>query len=82
MFWKLYDFQSSLKGLQMSGVNIVSITDDTRVSYNPPRPRKQRRIWILDVIIYCWYCKHIAYVKIYLVKILYCVSFCFQSIII
>ncbi|XP_012225676.1 small ribosomal subunit protein uS11 [Linepithema humile] len=35
---------SSIKGLHMTGVNIVSITDDTRVSYNPPRPRKQRRI--------------------------------------
>jgi len=28
----------------MTGLNIVSITDDTRVSWNPPRPRKQRRI--------------------------------------
>ncbi|KAL6266685.1 hypothetical protein P5V15_003524 [Pogonomyrmex californicus] len=35
---------SSIKGLQMTGLNIVSITDDTRVSWNPPRPRKQRRI--------------------------------------
>ncbi|KYN33248.1 30S ribosomal protein S11, chloroplastic [Trachymyrmex septentrionalis] len=35
---------SSIKGFQMVGLNIVSITDDTRVSWNPPRPRKQRRI--------------------------------------
>ncbi|KYN01578.1 30S ribosomal protein S11, chloroplastic [Cyphomyrmex costatus] len=35
---------SSIKGFQMVGLNIVSITDDTRVSYNPPRPRKQRRV--------------------------------------
>jgi len=35
---------SSIKGFQMAGLNIVSITDDTRVSWNPPRPRKQRRI--------------------------------------
>ncbi|KZC10847.1 28S ribosomal protein S11, mitochondrial [Dufourea novaeangliae] len=35
---------SSIKGLQLAGLQIVSITDDTRVSWNPPRPRKQRRI--------------------------------------
>lgn len=35
---------SSIKGLQMSGVDIVSITDATRVSDNPPRARKARRI--------------------------------------
>ncbi|KAK1136042.1 hypothetical protein K0M31_000611 [Melipona bicolor] len=34
----------AIKGFQLAGVNVVSITDDTRVSYNPPRPRKQRRI--------------------------------------
>ncbi|CAK9800260.1 30S ribosomal protein S11, chloroplastic [Anthophora plagiata] len=34
----------AIKGFQLSGLNIVSITDDTRVSWNPPRPRKQRRI--------------------------------------
>ena len=34
----------ALKGLQLSGMNVVSLTDDTRVSWNPPRPRKQRRI--------------------------------------
>ncbi|CAK9806268.1 28S ribosomal protein S11, mitochondrial [Anthophora quadrimaculata] len=33
-----------LKGFELSGLNVVSITDDTRVSWNPPRPRKQRRI--------------------------------------
>ncbi|XP_012537392.2 uncharacterized protein LOC105837301 [Monomorium pharaonis] len=35
---------SSIKGLQMTGLNIVSITDSTRVSWNPPRPRKQKRL--------------------------------------
>ncbi|XP_014487376.1 PREDICTED: 30S ribosomal protein S11 [Dinoponera quadriceps] len=35
---------SSIKGLSMTGLNIISITDDTRVSPNPPRPRKPRRI--------------------------------------
>ncbi|KAF7278835.1 mitochondrial ribosomal protein S11 [Rhynchophorus ferrugineus] len=35
---------SAIKGLQMSGLNIVSITDNTRVSWNPPRPRKQRKL--------------------------------------
>lgn len=35
---------SSVKGLQMGGLNIVSITDATRVSDNPPRPRKARRV--------------------------------------
>ncbi|KAL3288794.1 hypothetical protein HHI36_003228 [Cryptolaemus montrouzieri] len=35
---------SSIKGLQMSGLQIVSITDNTPVSWNPPRPRKQRRL--------------------------------------
>ncbi|KAF5283959.1 hypothetical protein FQR65_LT13651 [Abscondita terminalis] len=35
---------SSIKGLQMAGLNIVSITDSTRVSWNPPRPRKQRKL--------------------------------------
>ncbi|KAG6797176.1 hypothetical protein HZU73_07562 [Apis mellifera caucasica] len=34
----------AIKGLQLTELNIVSITDDTRVSWNPPRPRKQRRI--------------------------------------
>lgn len=34
----------ALKGIQLSGLNVVSLTDDTRVSWNPPRPRKQRRI--------------------------------------
>lgn len=35
---------SSVKGLQMAGLNIVSITDATRVSDHPPRARKARRI--------------------------------------
>ncbi|XP_076653330.1 mitochondrial ribosomal protein S11 [Halictus rubicundus] len=35
---------AAIKGLQLAGVEIVSITDDTRVSWCPPRPRKQRRI--------------------------------------
>ncbi|KAH8247577.1 hypothetical protein KR038_006641 [Drosophila bunnanda] len=35
---------SAIKGLQMGGLNIVSITDNTPVSFNPPRPRKQRSL--------------------------------------
>ncbi|XP_058798843.1 small ribosomal subunit protein uS11m [Phymastichus coffea] len=35
---------AAVKGLQMGGTNIVSITDHTHVSWNPPRPRKQRRV--------------------------------------
>ncbi|KAI8119485.1 hypothetical protein FF38_01980 [Lucilia cuprina] len=35
---------SAIKGLQMSGLNIVSITDNTPVSWNPPRARKQRSL--------------------------------------
>lgn len=35
---------SAIKGLQMAGLNIVSISDTTRVSWNPPRPRKQRKL--------------------------------------
>lgn len=35
---------SAIKGLQMSGLEIVSITDCTPVSWNPPRARKQRKL--------------------------------------
>lgn len=35
---------SAIKGLQMGGLNIVSITDSTPVSWNPPRARKQRSL--------------------------------------
>nr|CAG4641220.1 EOG090X0DZ9 [Eulimnadia texana] len=36
---------SSIKGLTMGGVNVVSITDATPVSWNSkPRPRKQRKL--------------------------------------
>lgn len=35
---------SAIKGLQMGGLNIISITDTTRVSWNPPRARKQRKL--------------------------------------
>ncbi|XP_068626385.1 small ribosomal subunit protein uS11 [Battus philenor] len=35
---------SAVKGLQMGGLDIVSITDNTHVSWNPPRPRKARRL--------------------------------------
>ncbi|XP_028031577.1 28S ribosomal protein S11, mitochondrial [Bombyx mandarina] len=35
---------SAVKGLQMGGLNIVSITDNTHVSWNPPRARKARRL--------------------------------------
>lgn len=36
--------QSSVKGLEMAGLDIISVTDSTRVSDNPPRPRKRRRL--------------------------------------
>ncbi|KAL0851580.1 hypothetical protein ABMA28_007362 [Loxostege sticticalis] len=35
---------AAVKGLQMGGLDIVSVTDTTRVSWNPPRPRKARRL--------------------------------------
>ncbi|VVD02481.1 28S ribosomal protein S11, mitochondrial [Leptidea sinapis] len=35
---------SAVKGLQMGGLQIVSVTDATHVSWNPPRPRKARRL--------------------------------------
>ncbi|KAK3920679.1 28S ribosomal protein S11, mitochondrial [Frankliniella fusca] len=35
---------ASLKGLTLAGVDVVSITDNTPVSWNPPRARKQRRL--------------------------------------
>jgi len=36
--------QASIKGLQMAGLNIVSISDDTHVPRDGPRPRKARRL--------------------------------------
>ncbi|XP_078042720.1 mitochondrial ribosomal protein S11 [Augochlora pura] len=35
---------AAIKGLELAGITIISITDTTRVSWNPPRPKKQRRI--------------------------------------
>jgi small subunit ribosomal protein S11 len=35
---------SSVKGLQMGGMTIISLTDSTPISFNPPRPRKARRL--------------------------------------
>ncbi|KAJ8735246.1 hypothetical protein PYW07_006866 [Mythimna separata] len=35
---------AAIKGLQMGGLQIVSITDNTHVSWNPPRARKARRL--------------------------------------
>ncbi|OQR79665.1 30S ribosomal protein S11-like [Tropilaelaps mercedesae] len=35
---------ASIKGLQMTGMNIVSITDRTPASEYPPRPRKAKRL--------------------------------------
>ncbi|KAG4078978.1 hypothetical protein HA402_001633 [Bradysia odoriphaga] len=35
---------SALKGIQLSGLNVVSVTDTTPVSWHPPRPRKARRL--------------------------------------
>lgn len=39
-----FSFQSAIKGLQMGGLTVVSITDCTRVTYNPLRARKQRKL--------------------------------------
>lgn len=35
---------SAIKGLTMAGINVVSITDTTPVSWHPPRPRKVKRL--------------------------------------
>ncbi|XP_026731760.1 28S ribosomal protein S11, mitochondrial [Trichoplusia ni] len=35
---------AAVKGLQMGGLEIISITDNTHVSWNPPRARKARRL--------------------------------------
>ncbi|XP_023723633.1 28S ribosomal protein S11, mitochondrial isoform X2 [Cryptotermes secundus] len=35
---------SAIKGLQMGGMDIISVTDSTPVSWNPPRPRKRRKL--------------------------------------
>ncbi|XP_076622471.1 mitochondrial ribosomal protein S11 [Colletes latitarsis] len=35
---------AAIKGLHLTGLNIVSITDDTRVTWNPLRARKPRRL--------------------------------------
>ncbi|XP_013191998.1 small ribosomal subunit protein uS11m [Amyelois transitella] len=35
---------AAVKGLQMGGLQVISITDNTLVSWNPPRPRKARRL--------------------------------------
>ncbi|XP_076253939.1 small ribosomal subunit protein uS11-like [Rhynchophorus ferrugineus] len=35
---------SSVKGLQMAGISILSITDDTKVTFNPQRAKKQRKL--------------------------------------
>ncbi|XP_011300115.1 28S ribosomal protein S11, mitochondrial-like [Fopius arisanus] len=35
---------ASLKGLQMGGMDIISVTDNTRVTWTPLRPRKARRV--------------------------------------
>lgn len=35
---------SAIKGLQMGGLDIISVTDSTRISWHPPRPRKRRKL--------------------------------------
>jgi len=35
---------SSIKGLTMGGLKIISVTDNTPVSWNPLRSRKQRKL--------------------------------------
>ena len=37
-------FQSSVKGLELGGLNVFSITDVTPVPHNGCRPRKVRRL--------------------------------------
>lgn len=39
----IYHFQSALKGLQLGGLNIVSVTDKTQDTTSV-RPKKQRRL--------------------------------------
>lgn len=43
--------QSSIKGLQMGGLDIISITDNTPVPHNGCRPRKARRLWGVAVAV-------------------------------
>ncbi|CAL8083297.1 unnamed protein product [Orchesella dallaii] len=35
---------SAVKGLQMAGIKVASVTDCTPISFTPPRPRKARRL--------------------------------------
>ncbi|ODM97304.1 28S ribosomal protein S11, mitochondrial [Orchesella cincta] len=35
---------SAVKGLQMAGIKVASVTDNTPISFTPPRPRKARRL--------------------------------------
>ena len=36
--------QAAMKGLQMAGLNIVSITDNTPIFFGGLRPRKAKRL--------------------------------------
>lgn len=40
----IFLFQSSIKGLTMGGLKIISVTDDTPISWNPLRARKRRKL--------------------------------------
>ncbi|XP_039277954.1 28S ribosomal protein S11, mitochondrial [Nilaparvata lugens] len=35
---------SAIKGLQLGGLNIISVSDTTPVSFNPPRPPRPRSL--------------------------------------
>ncbi|KAK2151761.1 hypothetical protein LSH36_352g00008 [Paralvinella palmiformis] len=34
----------ALKGIHMSGIKVIAITDNTTIATNAPRPRKMRRL--------------------------------------
>ena len=44
IFHALFSVQPSLKGLEMGGINIITIQDVTPVPHNGCRPRKARRL--------------------------------------
>ena len=46
-------FQPAIKGLQMSGITVVSITDTTPLPHNGQRPKKQRRLWMENFVVMC-----------------------------
>lgn len=43
-YFILYSFQSGIKGLQLAGLNIVSVTDTTGFTDKYPRGKKRRKL--------------------------------------